>query len=101
MIMKSLCSILTDLKNLNGDLHAVVMLWSTNGWGRCRWPSHALLHVLQGCILLLLLMPLTLLLLLQLVSHQLDKHTHIDHRIAHFDFDGRCCFCFFSAPVHF
>lgn len=90
--MKKLCSILTDLKNLNGDLHALVMLWSTNGWGRC---SHALLHVLQSCILLLLLLPLTLLLLLQLVSHELDKHKII----CHFNFDVQCCFSFFSDPV--
>lgn len=73
--MKSLGCILTDLKNLHGDLHALVMLWRADGRGGCRWPSHALLHVrLQNCILLLLL-PLTPLLLLQLVSHQLWKHT--------------------------
>lgn len=69
--MQNLCCMSTDLKNLHRDLHALVMLWGANGWGGCRWASHAMLHVLQGCILLLLL-PLTLLLLLQLVSHQLE-----------------------------
>lgn len=47
------------------------MLWSADGRGGGGWPSHALLHVLQGRILLLL--PLTLLLVLQLVTHQLEK----------------------------
>ncbi len=46
----------TDLKNLHRDLHALVMLWGANGWGGRRWPGHAMLHVLQGCILLLLLL---------------------------------------------
>lgn len=47
------------------------MLWSGDGRGGGGGPSHALLHVLQRRILLLL--PLTLLLLLQLVTHQLGK----------------------------
>lgn len=48
------------------------MLWSGDGRGGGGGPGHALVHVLQRRIVLLLL-PLTLLLLLQLVTHQLGK----------------------------
>lgn len=73
----------TDLENFDGDLHVLVMLWGADGWGGGRCPSHAMLNELQCCILLLPLLPLTLLLLLQLVSHQLDtqSHTHTASRV--------------------
>lgn len=62
----------TDLQNLHGNLHILVMLWSADGWGGGGGPGHAMLHVLQPRNLPLL--PLALLLLLQLVTHQLEKH---------------------------
>ena len=76
--MKTICCNPTDLENLHRDLHALVMLWGADGRGGCRRPGHALVHVrLQECILLPML-PLALLLMLQLVSHQLDTNTHTE-----------------------
>lgn len=44
----------TNLENFHWDLHVLVMLRGANGRGGGRWHSHAMLHVLQRCILLLL-----------------------------------------------
>ena len=68
----------THLEDRHGHLHALEVLRGVDSHGGRRGASHALLHVLQGRLLLLL--PLPLLLLLQLVSHQLHArtrtHTH-------------------------
>lgn len=59
----------THLEHLDWDLHGGLEVDRSVNGGGLR-DGHALLHVMHGCLLLLL--PLALLLLLQLVAHELQ-----------------------------